>query len=86
MEITITSLPVNVTVPCVQSLLLGEKVIESATEGVKLNDLKVVALSDELGGRIQTGVIHPLVEGAELSFGMKICRQAILGENIKTVT
>ena len=45
--------------------LIGGHRIQTAAEGIQLNQFQIVAVSNELSRLVQAGVIHPLVQNAD---------------------
>ena len=65
--------------------LVGGNGIDAAAERVELDQLQVIAASHIARGRIQTGVVHPLVQYAYGTLRFSEVRDAVLGKNGKAV-
>ena len=65
--------------------LVGCYRVESAAEGVELNQLEIVAPGHKLRCRVQPGVIDPLVHDAQAAAGILSDRQAVLREYTQTI-
>ena len=63
--------------------LIGGQGIETAAEGVELDQVQVVAHRHKTGDGVQTAVVHPLVDHADGALGLYQMRERILGKDRK---
>ena len=63
--------------------LIGGQSIETAAEGIELNQVQVVAHRHKTGDSVQAAVVHPLVDDADGALGLHQVRERILGKDRK---
>ena len=63
--------------------LVGSQGIETAAEGVELDQVQVVAHRHKAGDGVQAAVVHPLVDDANRTLGLHQMRERILGKDRK---
>ncbi len=61
--------------------LVGREGVEAAAEALELDQVEVVALSDEAGRAVEAGVEHPLVDDADRTLGLHLVGDGVLGED-----
>ena len=63
--------------------LVGGQSIQTAAEGVELDQVQVVAHRHKTGDGVQAAVVHPLVDDADGALGLHEMRERILGKDRK---
>ena len=63
--------------------LVGGQSIQTAAEGVELDQVQVVAHRHKTGDGVQAAVVHPLVDHADGALGLHQVRKRILGKDRK---
>ena len=61
--------------------LVGGEGVEAAAEAVELDEVEILAFGDDLGGVVETGVVHPLVDQADGALELAQVGDRILGEH-----
>ena len=65
--------------------LVGSNRVQSAAEGVKLDQIQIIPGLYITGRRIQAGVIHPLIHDPQRPLGFVEMGNAVFGQNRQTV-
>ena len=63
--------------------LIGSQGVETAAEGVELDQVQIVAHRHKTGDGVQAAVVHPLVDDADWALGLHEMRERILGKDRK---
>ena len=63
--------------------LIGSQGVETAAEGVELDQVQIVAHRHKTGHGVETRVVHPLVDDADRALGLHEMRERILGKDRK---
>ena len=61
--------------------LVGREGVEAAAEAVELDEVEVAALGDDLGGVVEAGVVHPLVDQADGALEFAQVGNRVFGEH-----
>ena len=65
--------------------LVGGHRVEAAAEGVELDEIQILALLDEVRGRVEPGVVHPLVVDPQRALELRQFGDRVLGQHRHSV-